>query len=297
MLSNAINIIGSSWQDYFFRKEDLRICNVLRIGFAILLSINLITLLPYLDFWFTESGAMPIKAAIDCLDPDADSFLFYLPDTYVPHAFLLMISCCMFLAIGILPRFQALLLFLGFNSVQHRALLLFDGEDVLFKLFAFYLFLMPLKQAASKDKVTRNQEIWPIRLLQLQYCLLYLSTALEKLSGVHWQTGISLYFVSRLDDLFIYRAWIAPIFDSMIAIKVLTWSTLAFELSIPILLVWNRTRRVAIVCAIVFHLSLAFTMNLFLFQYLMILGLMSFLHPQELAAIGNYMRRLLKRNS
>ena len=43
-----------------------------------------------------------------------------------------------------------------------------------------------------------------------------------------------------------------------------------------------RTRRIAIAVAIAFHLAIDYSMNLFLFHWLMILGVLSFAEHDEL---------------
>jgi len=43
---------------------------------------------------------------------------------------------------------------------------------------------------------------WGLRLFQLQMAVIYLSSAIEKTSGVDWREGTALYYVARLDDSF-----------------------------------------------------------------------------------------------
>ena len=60
------------------------------------------------------------------------------------------------------------------------------------------------------------------------------------------------------------------------AIKALTWSTLALELALPVVMWLPRTRLIAVVVAGLFHLSIDYTMNLFLFHPIMLIGLLAF---------------------
>ena len=68
----------------------------------------------------------------------------------------------------------------------------------------------------------------------------------------------------------------------------LTWATLVFEVLLPIGLWVPRTRWFTLAVAVLFHLSLEYTLNLFLFHWLMLVGLLPFL-----ATDGRYRERVL----
>jgi hypothetical protein len=57
---------------------------------------------------------------------------------------------------------------------------------------------------------------------------------------------------------------------------------LALEWGLPVLLWVKRSRKAAIIVGIAFHLAVDWTMNLFLFHWIMILGLVSFAEHDEL---------------
>ena len=65
-------------------------------------------------------------------------------------------------------------------------------------------------------------------------------------------------------------------FESMVVITLMTWSVLAVEMAVPLALWFKKTRRTALVVAFAFHLTTDYVMNLFLFQWIMMVGLLSF---------------------
>jgi len=160
--------------------------------------------------------------------------------------------------------------------------------------------LCPAGSAFSLDARLRTRRAttekppipWGLRLFQIQISVIYLSSAIEKsqvyklLSGSkvdsEWLKGTALYYVSRLDDSFGKLPVPAFLFETLWITKLLTWSVLLLEWGLPVLLWLKRTRRAAIVVAIVFHLSIEYSMNLFLFHWLMILGILSFAEFDEL---------------
>jgi len=112
--------------------------------------------------------------------------------------------------------------------------------------------------------------------VQIQVTLVYFATAVAKLKGVEWRDGTALYYVARLDDAFGRFPLPHAPFESLAAIKMLTWSTLGLELALPVALWLRPTRMIAVVVAAGFHVGLDYTMNLFLFHPLMLVCLLAF---------------------
>jgi len=196
--------------------------------------------------------------------------------------------------IGWFPRIAALITLLLLICVQHANIMLFDGEDVVFRLFAFFLIfvppwrdLQPDKHRDTSETSPRGYPAWPLRLFQLQFCLIYFCTAIQKSNGLEWLDGTAVYYTLRLDDLTKFSLPSA-IAESASWLKFLTWSTLVFEFSVPFLIWWRRAKWFCIVFGILFHLSVDYAMNLHLFHWIMIVGLLSFVRYDELQAIGRW---------
>ena len=108
---------------------------------------------------------------------------------------------------------------------------------------------------------------------------IYASTVCLKWTSADWRSGDALYYVARLDDLYGRFPMPAWLFETPTAWHVATWAVLACELFLPIALWVPRLRVTALVLAVCMHLALDYAMNLFLFQWIMLLGLVSFLEP------------------
>jgi hypothetical protein len=128
---------------------------------------------------------------------------------------------------------------------------------------------------------------WPLRLLQIEMAAMFLSTGLVKLNGDKWLNGTAMYYVSRLDDFFGRLPVLGFLFDTPWVVALMTWTVIAAELLVPIFIWFRETRRVCLVVAIGFHLANEWTMNLFLFHWLMLCGWMAFLTPEDFAWAGN----------
>ncbi len=288
---------------FFHRKSDLSIFGPIRIAYATLLLINILAWLPDLDTWFGETGVMTLATSRRVIDPDTITLFQWLPKTSTTlwTCYLILVANGVCLLVGLFSRCQLASIFVLYTSFVHRNLLIFDGEDVLFRLMAFYLLFSPAGKYCSIERwwVTRKNSslnrapegyaIWPLRMIQIQTAMVLFFSAIEKLKGAEWFGGTAIYYVSRLDDMF-YRFPVPDfIFESLILMAMMAWATLLLELGVPIAVWFSQTRRAALALVFVFHLSLDYMMNLNLFQWMMMVGWMSFIQPQDFAALRTFL--------
>jgi hypothetical protein len=155
---------------------------------------------------------------------------------------------------------------------------LLNAGDVVRGIVLLYLMLSPCGAAWSVDAWWRHRRHpdqgavqvypWPLRLLFVQMVLIYFCNGLYKLFGPDWWSGRALYYV--LGDVtltrFSYEAAPIPFWLT----RLLTWAVLAWEVSFPLLLCWRPSRLVALGFGVLFHLSLAVSMELGCFTLYML---------------------------
>jgi hypothetical protein len=73
----------------------------------------------------------------------------------------------------------------------------------------------------------------------------------------------------------------SSLFDLYALSAIATWTTLIIEGALPIALWIRPFRKWAIIAGFALHLGIELSMNLFLFQWIMMLGLLSFVIPNE----------------
>jgi len=296
MLSKIFKAPFVAWNHFFHRQADLSIFGPIRIAYATLMLINVLAWWPNLEKWFDENGVMTLAVSKMIIDPDTITMFQWLPTTpaVVWTCYLILIFALVNVLLGCLTRLNLFVVFVMFASFAHRNNLIFDGEDVMFRLFTFYLIFTPvgqylslpvwLKQRKEKSQVARSslRAIWPLRLIQIQTSCVLLFSGLEKLRGEEWLDGTAIYYVSRLDDMF-YRFPVPEfLFESLTWIAIITWSTIALEISLPLAVWIPKTRKYALGLVILFHLSLDYMMSLNLFQWIMIVGWMSFIERRQI---------------
>lgn len=271
---------------FFFESCDPSVVPLLRISFATVTTIYCAVWMRDSQLWFTDNGVLTTSTAQLINGHRQWSLLFLLPSTAgVVHGCLtVMFVQCLLMLIGCWSRFQVACIFVWLVSFQHRNQLICDGEDTLFRLMSFLLIFLPLDARWSllrwifkKPGVPiTTAKSWGLRLIQIQMSVIYASAGFNKLLGVTWRDGTALYYVSRMTDHFGRLPLPDLLFEKLWVVQLQTWMVVLIELALPIALWIRPTRRMALVLGFGLHLAIEATMHLFLFQWIMMVGLLSF---------------------
>ena len=284
-----MNRLSRTFDRFLFGGGSPATCVLIRLVYGALSILYCALWISEAEKWFSNDGVMSVTTAQRVLGGSQWS-LFYVMEA-TPGAvqlclWLMMFSCvCLFL--GVFSRVQAAALFFWMMTFQHRNPLICDGEDTVFRLFAFYMIFLPLDCKLSLgrylttgafSKEVAVESAWGLRFLQVQMSLIYLSAAWCKALGKTWQDGSALYYVFQMGDLF--GRWPLPAFvtETEWFIRFSTWSVVWVEGLLPLFLWFPPTRIIGVVLGIGLHLTMEYSMHLFLFQWIMIVGLLSFLN-------------------
>jgi hypothetical protein len=223
-------------------------------------------------------------------------------DLAVQILFGVLLCACIALTVGYQTRLAALLVFVGIMSLERRDPYVFNTGDGLMRLIAFYLMLAPAGAALSVDRWRQGhrfwefprRSVWPLRLMQIQLSIIYLAGLWIKVQGTTWNNGTAVSYSMRISDL---TRFPVPGFltHSMLIANLMTFGTLAIELSLAIL-VWNRRLRPWILLVGVFlHLGIDYSIRVGFFSLAMLTLYIAFLNPEwaqtRLLAIGDRIER------
>jgi hypothetical protein len=162
----------------------------------------------------------------------------------------------------------------------------FNSGDALIRLEAIYIALSPCGAALSLDRrrtagsfwSAQVRAPWVIRLMQVQMTLIYVFSVLNKLSGDTWRDGTAISYALRMTDIG-NVSFPESIVDNAPLMNVATWSTLALELAIGVL-VWNaRARPKVLAAGVMFHAALLLTFGIAFFSFAMCVLYVAFLSP------------------
>lgn len=283
----------ASWNDFFFKPIDPGPISIFRILFGLLVVINGLMIWPDLPVWYGEKGVLPLAAALNMTGGHRLDILALLPssNSWLVGFFCFHILAAVFLTLGFYTRISALAVFISIVSFHHRNILILNSGDTLIRVVSFLLIFSQAGSAFSLDWIWRVikgvqeplrefSSPWAQRLIQIQLCIVYVFTVMWKLKGSAWVDGTAVYYTSRLEEF--QRFPVPWLFENLILIKLITWITLVIELSIGTL-VWLPRLRPYILCLALFlHLGLEYSMNVPLFQWIMLTTLILFIEPNWL---------------
>jgi hypothetical protein len=274
------------WREFWFRPEPAYPLGLVRIAFGALAMAWTLSLLPGLYELFGEDGVAPRQ-------PLRGPFRWTVFDIWTSDGALLvgwavLLVAAIALTVGWHSRIAALLVFLLILSFDRRNPFVLNSGDVLVRIEALFLALSPCGAALSLDRRRRTgslwsaatQSPWPLRLMQVQLSVIYLSSVQVKLTGSAWPQGTAVSYALRLYDMLILRVpqWIST--DALL-MNLATWGTMAIELSIGIL-IWNRRLRPWVLAAgVVMHTMIMITINVGFFSLAMFVLYLAFVPPES----------------
>ena len=279
-----------AWDKFLFEGCDPRIASLFRIGFATLILIQVAVVWHDADRWFSDTGVMSVSTAKLTTGPVGWSLFYLIPSTpfVIRGALVALLLHATLMLFGVFSRVQAAAIFVWLVSFQNRNPLINDGEDTVFRIFAFMMIWLPLdaywsvlrRSSESVARARSHASAWGLRLIQIEMAAIYASAAISKLSGETWQNGTAMWYVSRMTDNF-GRLVPSVYFDHFWVSAGLTWGALFIEATLPVALWFRGTRKLAILAGVALHLGIELSMNLFLFECVMMLGLLAFVVPSE----------------
>ena len=277
-----------AWNRFWFQPVETSTMALFRVAFGLLALGYTLSLAPVLFAFYSDDGILPAQPAysgtlawgvLGLFPSDAAVLLFY---------FLLLVGTIALLA-GFRARLAALVVFVCLISFGRRDPWVLNSGDLLVQVLAFYMLFMPSGTALSVDRWLREprrfwefpaRAIWPLRLLQVQVSILYLAAVWAKVRGVTWNDGTAVSYAFRIDDI---ARFPVPDFviDSLVLVNLLTYGTLAVELSIGIL-VWNRVLRPwVLLLGVGLHLGIDYAVRVGFFSYAVLVAYIAFVPPDS----------------
>ena len=290
----SLSLVIQLWNRFWFVKESPAPLCVLRIAYGLVILTCLINWAPDVLLLFGNNGVVTAEAIQSFNGGPRFSLLFLLPDNdeYIVALFYLMMTAACCVTVGLFTRVSLIVLFVLLVSFQNRNSAMLISADYLLSTMAFILALSPAGQMFSLDYWRKKRagkaiehwdvkaDIWPLRLLQLQFTAVYYDAFVGKALSRYWQDGTAVYYVSRIDIL---RHMPVPfVFDHLWTCQLLTWSTVVIELALCTL-VWVKPLRYYVLAAgLLMHLCLEWCLTIPIFQYAMITLYLSFVEPTHI---------------
>ena len=292
----------SFFKRFLFKKEPVQGIALFRILISTFLILSALMLIPDFSQFFSEKGV--IEYAGPRGFQGSNLYSFFKPNLFNSWWILgIHVVSGLSLFLGFFTRTSAWIAFLTLSSLHYYNPLILNSGDTVLRLMLFYLGFSQAGKAYSLDRyfqlrrglapaVPRMEMPWAQRLIQLQVAFLYFSTSFYKFDGKAWAYGEATYYTSRLWDF--ERFPIPYVFDHLWSIRFTTWSSLIIEFALGTL-IWFRPLRVPLIVAgIALHLGIECTMNIPLFEWIMMALLFAMLEPRQAYAVALWLERRRK---
>lgn len=301
----SIRRLCADWANFWLRSESPLGISLFRIVFGLIVLEWCLLLYPDLFNWFGMRGITSVQCSqqvLQALGPPGLNILSWMPptDASIAIVFWLTTVAGIFLTLGLCTRMSALAVYLGVAAFQQQNCLIMNGGDILLKMTAFYLIFAASGNCLSLDSWFKRRRDpaqppasnpvsgWPQQLFRFLIALIYFQAFWSKLEDPNWLNGSAIYFVLREHEFLRFPvAWIA---DSVWMCQTLTWGTLVIEGSMWALIWFKETRYWVLGGAVLLHLGIEYTMNLPVFESLMLAALIVFVPSNDLNFLFNRLR-------
>jgi hypothetical protein len=281
--------IWNAWDRFFFTPTSGLTLGVFRFFYGMVVFIAVLGVYPFREIFYGAEGIVLPEVMLK----HYSSHTMLLGFTFLPVRepglnlfFLGLLFSALMLSLGFFSRVASVLVFLGLYSLHNRNFYITNAGDLLMRINALILLFADSGASFSVDRLISKKKPrlispWPLRLIQLQVTYLYFTTAIFKLEGASWRDGTALYYALRYLEL--QRFSFSWIFYYLWQIKIATWGVIVGELLMGSL-VWIRKFRYPIlIMAFFLHMGINLTMQFPVFQYVMMVNLIVFIYPEDLA--------------
>ena len=257
---------------YFKKYTDAQPLSVFRIFFGLMMFISIIR------FW--SKGW--IKTLY--LEPKFH-FSYYGFDWVKPFGeftYILFIICglsALFVSIGFKYRFSIITFFLSFTYIELMDKTTYLNHYYFISILSFLMIFLPADKFFSVDNLKRKNYFakipkWTIDCIKILISIVYIYAGLAKINSDWLLKAMPLkiwlpskYDIPLIGDYLLQQEWVHYL---------MSWSGMIYDLSIPFLLLYKKTRVFAFILVIIFHLFTAVLFPIGMFPYIMIVASLIF---------------------
>jgi uncharacterized membrane protein YphA (DoxX/SURF4 family) len=195
------------------------------------------------------------------------------------------------LLLGLYTPLAAILTFLASAFILSWNPLPFSAAQHLLHMLTLYVVFSEGGAVWSVDAWRRGQPtipqrraVWPMRLLQYQICLMYLSAGLWKLCDPFWRDGSALHYILNHNVFQRVPGDVAPFMTPVLVIG--TYLTLAWELLFTPAMLTRVTRNAMVLIGAGLHIGMWALLDVGAFTPTVLAAYVAFLDPEWVARLS-----------
>ncbi len=196
--------------------------------------------------------------------------------------YILFIICglsALFVSIGYKYRFSIITFFLSFTYIELMDKTTYLNHYYFISVLSFIMIFLPADKLFSIDNIKRKKTYtktpkWTIDCIKILVSIVYIYSGLAKINSDWLLKAMPLkiwlpskYDIPVIGDYLLQQEWVHYL---------MSWSGMVYDLSIPFLLLYKKTRIFAFILVIIFHLFTAVLFPIGMFPYIMIVASLIF---------------------
>ena len=291
------------WNGFFFAPQSPAPIALYRILYGLLIVADLLLVRGDWLTWYGTRAFMGMDTMRKLAPGPRLNIFLLLPqdDGWIQAFFWAFLLFAVFLTAGFMSRLSSVVVFVFLFSIHQRNPYILHSGDTLLRAAGFFLMFAPTGAAISIDRllrVWRGKEgvepspvsPWAQRLIQIQTALVYFATFYAKMLGTEWIKGTALYYTMRLVE---FQRFPTPVLENGVLLRLATWSALTIEFALGVLVWFRKLRYWVLFSGVCLHLSIEYSMNIPLFQWIIMASYVTFIDPADLRRAWEWVRHRL----
>ncbi len=276
--------IGNFWEIPLKNKLDLYIKAI-----AIFCLLNILSLLPDIYDIYSKNGLISSDIVSQYLYPYSPKlewilsvFNFTSIDNGLVTQFIvaIYILSLFFIIMKYKPLISSIIAWVLHVMFVNSSYFFSYGADYFITFGLFMVILFTIAENQKNEDKKELFSVYAIRFIQIHLCMVYFFAGAGKALGTDWFDGNAIWYVINTYAPDLSQAYFYKMLSYPMALKILGWGTLIFELFYPILIYFKKTRKLTLITIISLHIGIMVVMNFYTFGLIMIL--------LNLVAFGHY---------
>ena len=216
---------------------------------------------------------------------------------YTYLLFIVCILCAVLITIGLWYRLGMVLFFFSFTYIELIEKTTYLNHYYFISILSFLLVFLPANKCFSMDVFLRKKQYkeipqWTVDAIKLLMVIVYFYAGLAKINSDWLLKALPLkiwmpskYDIPIIGETLLQQEWVH---------YAMSWGGMFYDLSIPFLLLYRKTRFFGFLMVVFFHIFTAILFPIGMFPYIMIVSALVFFEGNTHDKIIKFLNKMIK---
>ena len=217
--------------------------------------------------------------------------------SYTYLLFIVCILCAVLITIGLWYRLSILVFFLSFTYIELIEKTTYLNHYYFISILSFLLVFLPANKCFSMDVFLRKKQYkeipqWTVDAIKLLMVIVYFYAGLAKINSDWLFKALPLkiwmpskYDIPLIGETLLQQEWVH---------YAMSWGGMLYDLSIPFLLFYRKTRLFGFAMVVFFHVFTAVLFPIGMFPYIMIVSALIFFEGETHNKIVTLLKKIIQ---